>query len=1658
MSTVEDVYTALRELPTNSHRGTAFEKLMVRYFQLHPTLSQEYDYVTRWTDWDHNANTADTGIDLVAHRIEDDSWTAIQCKFYEQTSTLAKSDLDSFFTASGRTFTTDTGTHSFSNRIIISTTDRWGKNAEAAIADQTIPVQRFGLAEIAEAPIDWDIAYPAGNDGPVFELTEKTAFQPRPHQQLAIENTLAGFSTHDRGKLIMACGTGKTFTALKLAETFAHNRGGKARVLFCVPSISLLSQSLREWTANSELDLRCYAVCSDNKVSRDAEDIAAYELEIPVTTNGELLAEYLGKRKRAAGLTVVFTTYQSLPAIHNAQQAGAEPFDLVICDEAHRTTGITLAGEDASNFVKIHDNDYIRADKRLYMTATPRLFDEKIKDKAEDHFAEISSMDDEHCFGPEFHRLGFGEAVEKGLLTDYKVLVLTVDQEVAAETSNKLATDSNHELPLDDVTRLIGCWNGLAKRSGSAQDSTAGFSSTAHPMQRAVAFARDIKTSTRVAENLPLVTESYTYGLRDKAATNDHINTLNLDLQVEAKHVDGTMNALTRGRSLQWLKAPIADDHCRVLTNARCLSEGVDVPALDAVMFLNPRNSVVDVVQSVGRVMRKTADKKYGYIILPVGIPAGTPPAQALADNQRFRVVWQVLNALRAHDDRFNAIINSATLNTPTGETSTGSSLKDKLEVEHIGLDSDAAETPTTADQDDQARQIALFSLEEWQEAIYTRIVDKVGDRTYWEDWADDVADIAHAQITRITEILDTADEDLLAEFETFLEGLRGNLNESITQDDAISMLSQHLITAPVFDALFAEHNFASHNPVSQVMQRMVDALSDKGLESETQSLEKFYASVQARASEVSSAAGKQEVIRDLYERFFKKAFSKQSEALGIVYTPVEIVDFILNAANDLSQEHFGRGLSDEGVHVLDPFTGTGTFMVRLLQSGIVSPADLARKYASELHATEIMLLAYYVAAVNIEATYHALVGEKAQREGDVAPGYEPFGGIALSDTFQMYEEDDQLDLEVFVSNNDRIERQKTTPIHVIVGNPPYSVGQSSANDDNANVKYPSLDRRIEETYAAKSTGTNQNSLYDSYLRALRWATDRVDEGIVAFVSNGGWLDGNTADGIRLSLVEDYSDMYIFNLRGNARTAGEQRRTEAGNVFGAGARTTIAIFVGIKKKGATGCRIHYRDIGDYLSAKEKLEIISTSKITSMDWETIKPNSHGDWLSQRSVDFGTWPVLGDKKKTGVPTFFTNYSAGLKTARDTWCYAPTPEQLEANIRTLLDTYGAALSAFESWSVESGHTGGREADANAFLRARPEFADTTKISWDANLKMKLAQGHRIAFTSNAQLVGTYRPFTKQWVYFHKDLNQRRYQLPSMFPTPTHDNIGIEVAGASSPTGWSVLGTNRMPDVQLLGNAQFFSRWTWEPIEAPAGMLSLSDETALSSVPGVAGEMLDGYRRVDNITDEILNLYRDALGVEVSKDEIFYFVYGQLHDPAYREAYATDLKKMLPHIETPTDRDRFFQLATAGRQLMDLHIGYEDAEPWPVDIQVKSSADPADRGTWRVTKLKWKKVRDPETKKLMEDRTTLVYNSKVTISGIPVEADSYTLGSRSALAWIVDRYQVKKHKDSGIINDPNDWADEVGNPRYIAELIAKVTRVAVETTRIVDSLKVKD
>lgn len=1635
-TTLDSILEHFREDARNNRDlGDRFERLVAAFLRTDPLYAERFSNVWLFNDWPHKGRTGDVGIDIVAEERTTGGYCAVQCKFYLPEHTISKEDIDSFFTAAGK--------DPFTSCLIVSTTDKWGKNAEDAL-NQSKPVSRIGLGDLRASPVDWSHFDPRATTP--LPLRDKKKL--RPYQEAAIDAVVKGYKASDRGKLIMACGTGKTFTALRLAEKVAP--GG--HVLFLVPSLALLSQSLREWSAEAHHPIHAMAVCSDANIGRrltrapsqseaaDTADIAVYDLAAPATTSAkQILANYqaIEKTSRKKGskhsLTVVFSTYQSIDAVSKAQKAGLPEFDLIICDEAHRTTGVTLSGEDESHFVKVHDAKFLKSGKRLYMTATPRLYGDAAKTKAKDNDAILCSMDDEAIFGPEFHRLGFGEAVAKDLLSDYKVLVLAVDEKYISSAFQKQLADKDSELKLDDAVKITGCWNGLAKRFAAGSNEAETLHGDTAPMRRAVAFSRSIAASKAFVGMFGQIIQAY----REKHPDDDAY------LRCEADHVDGTFNTLRRNDLLDWLKAPAPDNTCRILSNARCLSEGVDVPALDAVLFLNPRDSVVDVVQSVGRVMRRAPGKQYGYIILPVGIPADVTPEEALKDNEKYKVVWQVLQALRAHDDRFNATINQIELN------------RDRpANIQVIGIGAGSATDKADANASDgdskpKAREIqgalAFPELDNWKDAIYSKIVLKCGDRRYWETWAADVAKIADQHTTRIKALLNGKNKRQVKAFEAFLTGLRTNLNPAVTDDDAIEMLAQHVITRPIFDAIFANYAFAKQNPVSQAMQDMLAALDDESLHKDAAKLDKFYASVRTRVEGIDNAEGRQKVVVELYDKFFRIAFPRMAERLGIVYTPVEVVDFIIRSVEDVLRDEFGTTIGAEDVHIIDPFTGTGTFIVRLLQSGLIKPADLPRKYKHELHANEIVLLAYYIAAINIEETYHGLM-----RAAGKEATYEPFEGIVLTDTFQLFESGAAMTGEGLPENTARVKRQKAAPIRVVMSNPPYSVGQDSQNDDNRNLEYPALDNRIAETYAARSSAKLLRNLYDSYVRAIRWATDRIEgRGVVAFVTNGYFIDGNSLDGLRACLVEEFTSLYVFNLRGNQRTSGEVSRAEGGKIFGSGARTPVAITVMVKNPAKAGPAVlRYHDIGDYLSREEKLGIVadaaSIGGLTAAGkWQTLPPNADHDWINVRDPAFEAFHALA-AVEDGAPSVFQDYSLGMLTSRDSWMYGSSSRQVLAQVKEMVACVEAETRRFHS--TFAGATREQmQARIDEFLTG-----DRKKVAWSVNLKRDVVRNHSHTVAASAIRYVLYRPFCKQFVLYERSLIERPGQTARLFPTPGHKNVVIALSAVGTRAAFSVLMANALPDLSFADKScgsQCFPLYLFKPVEAKPKDGMLIDTAA-------EGEVVNGYRRRDAITDAALKTFRAAYGPKVTKEDIFYYVYGVLHSPEYRTRFASNLKKELPRIPLTNEAAAFQRFSQAGRDLAHWHLNYETIDPYPLHEQSdKLTLDP--KSHFLVQKMTYARpTAEQKAAGQKWDKTRIIYNSHITLSGIPPEALQYVVNGKPAIEWVMERYQITVDKDSGIKNDPNDWAKEHNQPRYIIDLVKRVVRVSVETVKIVNSL----
>lgn len=1540
---------------TQRDRGTYFEYLARAYFQNEPTYQNEFKNVWMLADVpeEFGIHKVDLGVDLVAEKFTGEL-VAIQAKFYNHS--IQKSNIDSFLGELGKDY--------YESGIIVASTDKWGKNAEKALADRS-DVIRIGLSDLRNSQIDWSKFS--------FESPEVVAVKAkkklRYYQESAIQSALNHFTENDRGQLIMAPGTGKTFTSLKIAEAMARDVSKEQyTILYLVPSIQLLTQTLRGWNNDTEMTMSSMAVTSDRNASRGSvkQDesnltIKASDIGYPATTSSKKVVEnYLELMTRPQKeLLVVFGTYQSIDVLGEAQKEGFPEFDLIIADEAHRTTGAKAFGDEASSFTKVHSDLNVKGIKRLYQTATPKLYGIEAKKKAEENSSVISSMDDENLYGSVFYRLGFGDAISQDILTDYKLMVLAVDETVVQKDMQKALADSENGLNIDDVGRIIGVWNGMIKRESFA-DKVSG-----EPMQRAIAFSRTIEDSKRLSTQFENVVNEY----------------LNSDegYSVNVRHVDGSMNALEKNEALDWLASDdIPEDSARILSNVRFLTEGIDVPNLDAIIFLSPRKSQVDIVQAVGRIIRKFEGKEYGYIILPIVVPAGETPETILDNNKTYDVIWQVLNALRSVDERFEATVNKLELNKQKPKN-----------IQVIGVGG-APDDPNFNDSYVKEPIVAYQTeLElEWEAvegAIYGKIVQKVGDRRYLEDWSKDVADIARRHIQGIEFILEQ-NPDSKSAFDKFLHSLQHNINESIDQSQAIEMLAQHLITLPIFDALFGEYSFVKNNPVSSAMEQIVEELSQFGFEKEQKELQPFYDSVRLRAEGIDNAQAKQKIIITLYDKFFSTGFKSTTERLGIVFTPVEVVDFIIKSVDVVLRKHFGKTLASENVHILDPFTGTGTFITRtlhylksLMDSGEITFDDILRKYTQELHANEIVLLSYYIAAINIEAVFDEINGDEP---------YTPFEGIVLTDTFESTETEDTLDDSFFGTNDKRLKRQQEKPITAIIGNPPYSFGQKDGNDDNQNINYPKLERTILSSYVKRSKASMVGGMYDTYVKALRWATNRLkQDGVVAFVTNGSFIDSQSADGLRASLYNEFNHLFIFNLRGNALGQGDVRKKEGGNVFGSGTRTTVAVSLLVKDNSDIH-ELHYYDIGDYLTQKEKLALITDFEdISQLDWQEIIPDENNDWINRRDPHYLKYVSISGQSDSP----FILSTIGVNSDRDTWVIGFSKEKILENSKKLIDKYN------------------EEVKINGGNNNKPTNFNPMETNWSRKLLRLYSNGELLEFNPSRITQELYRPFTKKWLMYDRNIVENPGKFYSKWG---ESNLAIYITGGGTQKPFSVLVSNIILDKQTLGNGKGLMRYDNEV-----------DETLL-------------FRNNDNMNQA----FADKLGL--SLDDTFAYVYGVLNSKEYQEKYANDLKKDLARIPIVKNKERYVEV---GKALMDLHLNYEEI-PVYNEVDVTPLVNPS----YKVTKMRFDKKRD-ENGKSVNDLSAIIFNSDITISNIPEKAYEYVVNGRSAIEWIIDQYQVKTDRKSGITDDPNDYSDD---EKYIFNLLLRIINVSVQTVDLINSL----
>lgn len=1345
-----------------AEKGDRFERLILQLFRQDPLYRQEYRRVWLWGDWPDRPH-GDLGIDLVAERADGDGYAAIQCKCYEEGATVSKEDVRAFLAASGAKM--------FTARFFITTGSLGGAPLTQLEGADNPRVSILYSSDLAERDFHW--ATLAERVEATRHIGEK--FTPRPDQTEAVRNTLGRLygqwrvpdewpgaepgnreaSSHegddlcDRGQVLMPCGTGKTFTALQIAEQASLNGGGGEvfRVLYLLPSISLLQQTMREWAEQKSLRLRFVGVCSDVTAGKAKDEIGDFtELEIPVTTDPKRIGEALSKSYPEADVLVAFSTYHSIRLISDAQhKAGAPPFDLMFCDEAHRTTGAQLIADrdddrGMSVFLMPHHDRFVEAEKRVYMTATPKIWSSK--SEASYRKAEVFSMDDESQFGPVFYKMKFSEAIDAGLLSDYYLVGLTIDP----AWKEKVAGMGLHpELAAGEQAKLYGAVKGVSFDENDVPH-----------LRRSISFTNTIKRSRQHQLSMETASERLREMALENNGTPPH--------RVRTEHIDGKTKANIRRQHLDWLKEP-EDDECRIVTNARCLSEGVDVPTLDAALFMSPKHSAIDIVQQVGRVMRKAPGKTHGYIVVPIMLAEGDTAKDALRKSEDYATIIKVVRALRSHDDNIDQLINQ-------------NRFSEKLRLVPIPASFGDPDTELTTEERNQAIQDVLFAPKDLIEAMNVLVFQDCGDRQYWAKWAKDVGEQTIALQNKILSHLKTS-ETAEQRFDQFMTGIHETMSPNMTEREAAGMLAQHLVTQPVFDAFFENYEFSAHNPVSQIMNDVIKEIVAQDMLSDLQrSLAPFYESVQKRIRGIDDPTTRHEVLKELYETFLKTAFPELTDLLGVVYTPVEIVDWLLRSADEAHRQEFGTGLGDKGVEILDPFSGTGTFLTRLIESNLIPTENLDNKYRKELSAIDILPTAYYLSAINIEESFH---GRKILIEDH--PDYEPFLGIALGNTLiQPVNKDVSIPLGLFgmpESNTPVLNSINHKDVSVIIGNPPWRAGQKDITDNNPTPMHQFVYNRITDTYVAKSTAHQKKGLYDIYLRAIRWASDRIgDKGIIAFVINGSWLDGTAATGVRACLFEEFSKIYCYNLRGKIPSSSG----EGGNVFNVKVSVTMIILIKNVYK-VSPCQIFYTQSRDDTSGLEKLKQLEQKEtFLNIDWIEIHPDDRFDWINQTNKSYQKYQPIGDKatkKGQTQDAIFRLYTTGLNTARDLWAYNSDIEELVYRTKKMVAFYNLQLQIGKIENPDQ---------------------DSRFMKWHIKALDCLRRKKRSNFGNETVRLSIYRPFFYQYLHYDSIFNWQPGQLGKMFPIVDVNNLVINISGKGAQD-LDAFMTRFTPDFHLTG-----------------------------------------------------------------------------------------------------------------------------------------------------------------------------------------------------------------------------------------------------------------
>ncbi|GHS25610.1 helicase [Helicobacter pylori] len=1219
----------------------------------------------------------------------------------------------------------------------------------------------------------------------------------------------------------------------------------------------------------------------------------------------------------------------------------------------------------------------------------------------------MPSMDDESIFGEEIYTLNFERAIALDLLTDYKVMILAVRKEnlsgVTNSVNKKISRLEAEGTKLDKklinnefVCKIIGTHKGLAKQDLIAldgenkKDYDLQNKNDTTPSQRAISFCKSINTSKNIKDSFETIMECYDEELKKKSFKN---------LTISIDHIDGTMNCKVRLEKLEELNA-FKPNTCKVLSNARCLSEGVDIPALDSIVFFDGKSAMVDIIQAVGRVMRKAKHKKRGYIILPIALEESEiQNLDEAVNNTNFKNIWKVIKALRSHDP---SLVDEATFKEKIKIFGSDDNGNDEANQDDEELQKDKTDKTK---QDPKQAQKTLFDailLQDLANAMYNVMPTKLGDRNYWENFTKKTGNIARTLNNRLKDIFGKNPEI----FHGFLDSLRGNIHQNIKEDEALDMITSHIITKPIFDAIFGDN---IKNPIAKALDKMVLKLSTLGLEGETKDLKNLYESVKTEATHAKSQKSQQELIKNLYNTFFKEAFRKQSEKLGIVYTPIEVVDFILRATNGILKKHFNTDFNDQSITIFDPFTGTGSFIARLLskENALISDEALKEKFQKNLFAFDIVLLSYYIALINITQA-----AQNRDRSLKI------FKNIALTDSLDYLEEKTNKGVFPFFEdlkeNKDIKDTLADQNIRVIIGNPPYSAGAKSENDNNQNLSHPKLEKWVYETYGKNSTAKVGKATRDTLIQSIRMASDLLkDKGVVGFVVNGSFIDSKGADGFRKCVAQEFSHLYVLNLRGNQRTPGEVSRKEGGKIFDSGSRVTIAVIFFVKDKSVNNNTIHYYDIGDYLKREAKLNLLANfENLDSVPFEKITPNNKGDWINQREDGFEKLIPLKRDKKLQNPSVFDINSVGVATCRDPWVYNFSKDALSQNVQKCIDTYNADLKRFNEVFREAFKQrtkGVKKADLYKHLNDREITTDKTKIAWVQNLKTQLVKGKKLDDFSQEKIsVSLYRPFNKQYFYYERELAWSFYSMKKIFPDKSAQNVVINT-GVGNGKNFSALVSDCISDHGLISPNQAYPLYCYDDLG--------------NRYNAISGYALNLFRRH----------YKDNA---ITEEEIFYYIYAILHHKGYLEKYKNSLAKEDPRVALSPD---FKELSVLGKELAELHLNYESGE-MHTSVEYNLLENAGMEGYYDVDKM---------TKK----GDSIIYNQNITITKIPQKAFDYVINGKSAIDWVIEHYKKTMDKDSLIENNPNHYA----GGKYVFELLCRVIKLSEKSLDLIEKISEK-